>query len=185
MRTFIFLSTTASLFACQEQETKQQINDTNSTSQFETFEEYTTTLEATNAECVYGGEAHATLGSLQLENVALSLNHDDWQNSGPISVPGSGWEKQERELWIDLDAIKQHHQTYSALVNDDLMVIATEAFEIEIDIDDRSEEEVYGTWYYCPKDAEHTIPGQSQEEASGDDLETLAGKLNGIRDPKQ
>ena len=184
MRTFIFLSITTSLFACQEQETTANINDADSRQQVETFEEYTTTLEATNAECVYGGEAHANLASPQPEDVALSWNHDDLLNPGSILAPGSGWEKQERELWIDLDAIEQHHQTHSAFVEDDLLVITTEVFEIEIELNDRSDEEVYGAWYYCPKDADHTIPGQSESEASDEDLETQASKLSGIRDPQ-
>ena len=102
MRTFILLSLTTSLFACQEQEPTQNIEDIQNEQQLDDFEDYTSSLEASPNDCIYGGEINGSLdeNTLNIVDVELSWNPQDLKSPNAIPSPGSSWEKSESKFQI-------------------------------------------------------------------------------------
>lgn len=179
MRTTILLSITATLFACQEQTTE---NTNESNEGLVAFSDYTEALEASPSTCVFGGEINAEFDETTLEVVDVELGWTEADFRNPSIPTHGGWERENQDIWVDLSAVEQRYKSTAEIEGSELIIVQTETFDIEIEINSSARDSVTGDWYYCPKSTDLPTPQRDQGGISEDRLEELNEKVATIRE---
>ena len=87
------------------------------------------------------------------------------------------------DTWVDLSMVEKRYQSNATLEGEDLMAVETKAFDIEIELNQQSNDSVSGEWYYCPKSSDVPFPNQADSQPTAEKLAELDEQLSSIRDP--
>jgi len=184
MRKFILISLATSVLACQEQaaEDNKVMDETPSFSEeAEQFVSFTESLQATESACVFGGEISGELDleTYEILQVELELSAAVLELEEPPQL-----EIDTDQSLVDLSTIEKIYNTGAFFDGEELIVVETEAFDLELDVVKGQDSEISGEWYYCanPKSSELPTPEREEEAAIPSRLEQVEDKLSSIRD---